>query len=39
MVKRNGTMLIPRGDLMLREGDHIILYSLTHVPDADQITI
>ena len=39
MVKRNGTMLIPRGDLMLLEGDHIILYSLTHVPDADQITI
>lgn len=25
--------------LLLLEGDHIILYSQTHVPDADQISI
>ena len=27
MVKRNGTVLVPKGELMLLEGDHIILYS------------
>ena len=39
MVKRNGTMLIPRGDLMLMEGDHVILYSQTHIANADMISI
>lgn len=27
MIKRNGTMLVPKGDLRLLEGDHVILYS------------
>ena len=26
MVKRNNTMLVPKGDLMLLEGDCVILY-------------
>ena len=39
MVKRNGTMLIPRGELMLLEGDHVILYSQIHIANADLITI
>jgi len=39
MVKRSGTMLIPRGDLMLMEGDHVILYSQTHIANADIISI
>lgn len=39
MVKRNGTMLIPRGDLMLHEGDHVILYSQMHISSAEVISI
>ncbi len=39
MVKRNGTMLIPRGELMLLEGDHVILYSQIHISNVDVITI
>ena len=37
MIKRNGTMLIPKGDLMLLEGDHVILYSQTYLADAEQL--
>lgn len=39
MVKRSGKMLIPRGDLVLLEGDRIILYTQTHIPDANSIEI
>ena len=39
MVKRNGTMLIPKGNLMLLEGDHVILYSQTHIANAELISI
>ena len=39
MIKRNGTMLIPKGDLMLLEGDHVILYSQSYISDAEQIVI
>ena len=39
MIKRNGTMLVPRGDTMLLEGDHVILYSQSSIPTADQICI
>ena len=39
MIKRNGTMLIPKGDLMLLEGDHVILYSQTYIADAEQLII
>ena len=31
MVKRNGKILIPNGDLVLLEGDSIILYSQSHI--------
>lgn len=31
MVKRRGTMLIPKGDLVLYEGDVLIVYTKTHV--------
>ena len=36
MVQRHGTMLIPRGDLVLLEGDHVILYSQSYIPSAKQ---
>lgn len=39
MVKRNGTMLVPKGDLMLMEGDHIILYSQERISNASLIQI
>ena len=39
MVKRNGTMLVPKGDLMLLEGDHVILYSQSNIANADVISI
>lgn len=39
MVKRRGTMLIPRDDLRLREGDHVILYSQSRIADAEEIPI
>ena len=39
MIKRNGTMLIPKGDLMLLEGDHVILYSQSYIADAEQLII
>lgn len=37
MVRRSGTMLIPRGDLMLLEGDRVIVYSQESIPDATLI--
>ena len=37
MVKRNGTMLVPRGELLLLEGDHVILYSQEHISNASLI--
>ncbi|MGN0205414.1 MAG: ion transporter [Coprococcus sp.] len=33
MVKRRGTMLIPKGDLLLFEGDVLILYTKTHATE------
>ena len=39
MIKRNGTMLIPTSDLMLLEGDHVILYSQNYIADAEQLII
>ena len=39
MVKRNGTVLVPKGDLMLLEGDHIILYSQERISGASTIQI
>ena len=39
MVKRNGTMLVPKGDLMLMEGDCVILYSQERITNANLIHI
>lgn len=39
MVKRNGTMLVPKGSLMLLEGDHVILYSQEPISSASLIQI
>ena len=39
MVKRNGTMLVPHGDMMLLEGDRVMLYSQSNIPDSDRICI
>ena len=39
MVKRNGTMLVPKGDLRLLEGDHVILYSQERIAHASTLQI
>ena len=39
MIKRNGVMLVPKGDLMLLEGDHVILYSQERISNASKIEI
>ena len=39
MVKRRGTMLIPNGDLVLKEGDKVILYTKMFLSDAETLEI
>ena len=39
MVKRNGTVLVPKGELILLEGDHIILYTQEKFSHAKTISI
>ena len=39
MVKRNGIMLVPKGELMLLEGDCVILYSQERISNANLIQI
>ena len=39
MIKRGDTAIIPRGNLILLEGDHIILYSQSFIANADTIHI
>ena len=39
LVRRKGTMLIPRGDLVLREGDTVLLYTKFHIAGAATINI
>lgn len=39
MVKRRGKMLIPNGDLVLREGDQVILYTQKHLAHAKHIEV
>ncbi|MDO5539250.1 MAG: ion transporter [Eubacteriales bacterium] len=39
MVKRKDTVLIPKGDLLLLEGDTVILYTQKHLAHADTIAI
>lgn len=39
MIRRRGRMLIPRGSLVLLEGDQVILYSQFHLPHGQDISI
>ena len=40
MIRRRGRMLIPpRGSLVLLEGDQVILYSQSHLPHGQDISI
>ena len=39
MVKRNGSMLVPKGELMLLEGDHIVMYTQERISHADTIQV
>ncbi len=39
MIRRRGTMLVPRGDLILREGDEVLLYTKSHITDAFNIEL
>lgn len=39
MVKRNGTVLVPKGELMLLEGDQVILYSQERIANANLIQV
>ena len=39
MIKRQGKMLIPKGDQMLMEGDTLVLYTQKHMPDARIVRI
>ncbi len=39
MVKRNGSMIVPKGELMLMEGDHVIMYSQERMSHANIIQI
>ena len=39
MIRRGGTMLVPKGNLILREGDHVLLYSKSHINGAETIEL
>lgn len=39
MVKRNDTMLVPKGELMLMEGDQVILYTQERISNANLIHV
>lgn len=39
MVRRKGNVLIPNGDLILKEGDSIILYTQSHIREAAAIEL
>ncbi len=39
MVKRNGTMLVPKGSLVLLEGDQVVLYTQEKISHANLINI
>ncbi len=39
MVKRDGKTIIPKGNIRLLENDQIILYSHTHIPDSQLISV
>ena len=39
MVKRNGVMIVPKGELMLLEGDRVIMYSQERISHASTIQV
>lgn len=39
MVQRNGSMVVPKGDLILMEGDHVIMYTQERIANANHIDI
>lgn len=39
MVRRKGNVLIPNGNLILKEGDSIILYTQSHIRDTSAIEV
>lgn len=39
LVKRRGTMLIPNGDMILREGDTVLLYTKSYISGAVSVEI
>lgn len=39
LVKRDGEAIIPRGDLELKAGDVVVLYSKQHLPDSKEFMI
>ncbi len=39
MVRRGNHIIIPRGDLILREKDTVVLYTQRHIPDATNIEV
>ena len=39
LIKRRGTMLIPNGDMILREGDTVLLYTKSYISGAVSVEI
>ncbi len=39
LVRRKGKALIPKGDLVLQEGDRLLLYTKVHVPDTERVVL
>lgn len=39
LIKRRNKALIPKGNMILREGDRIFLYTQQHLPDINEIDI
>ena len=39
LVRRNKRVLIPNGNMILREADTVVLYTQTHVTDATEIEL
>ena len=39
MIKRNGKNIIPNGDLVMMEGDKVVMYTQMHVSHAHNIEI
>ena len=39
LVKRNGSVIVPKGSLVLLEGDHVILYSQERISHATKLEI